>query len=173
VISKSFPGRTGDMIKNRFYSCLKKRVHLYDVQKIKRLKKKYNYRNKKQIKSNLEEHCHIQEDYLKKRLNAVEENTFNNSAFKPVSRNSMDTTSSDIIIPTPKSSCNFPPAMFSSFPINPNQVPTHPNPTNILMRGLYPENLVNNYDLAQNVNKILLFQQMLIKQTQVTSHEQE
>jgi hypothetical protein len=48
VIAKSFPGRTGDMIKNRFYSCLKRRVHIYEVPQTKRNRKKY-YKSKKDL----------------------------------------------------------------------------------------------------------------------------
>jgi hypothetical protein len=46
VIAKNFPGRTGDMIKNRFYSCLKRKIHIYEVNSNKRLRKKY-YKSKK------------------------------------------------------------------------------------------------------------------------------
>jgi hypothetical protein len=56
VIAKEFPGRTGDMIKNRFYSCLKRRIHVYEVQGNKKLRKNY-YQNKKlsQLKHELNE----------------------------------------------------------------------------------------------------------------------
>lgn len=40
-IAKFFDGRTGDMIKNRFYSCLKRKVHIYEVNTNKRIRKKY------------------------------------------------------------------------------------------------------------------------------------
>jgi hypothetical protein len=40
-IAKFFEGRTGDMIKNRFYSCLKRKVHIYEVNTNKRIRKKY------------------------------------------------------------------------------------------------------------------------------------
>jgi hypothetical protein len=45
-IAKYFEGRTGDMIKNRFYSCLKRKVHVYDISSNKRIRKKY-YKTKK------------------------------------------------------------------------------------------------------------------------------
>lgn len=40
VIAKEFEGRTGDMIKNRFYSCLRKKVHGYEAKKIVKRQKK-------------------------------------------------------------------------------------------------------------------------------------
>lgn len=43
IISKQFKGRTGDMIKNRFYSCLRRKVHGYENnRKIKKRSKKEN-----------------------------------------------------------------------------------------------------------------------------------
>jgi len=50
VIAKCFPGRTGDMIKNRFYSCLKRRVHIYEQPTQKRNRKKY-YKSRKHLSS--------------------------------------------------------------------------------------------------------------------------
>ena len=47
IIAKYFPGRTGDMIKNRFYSCLKRKIHIYEVNN-KRIRKKY-YKSKKTL----------------------------------------------------------------------------------------------------------------------------
>lgn len=46
VIAKNFLGRTGDMIKNRFYSCLKRKIHVYEITHPKRIRKKY-YKAKK------------------------------------------------------------------------------------------------------------------------------
>lgn len=42
IISKHFKGRTGDMIKNRFYSCLRRKVHGYEKNR------KINKRSKKE-----------------------------------------------------------------------------------------------------------------------------
>jgi hypothetical protein len=47
VIAKSFPGRTGDMIKNRFYSCLKRRIHIYELTKTNKKDRRKYYRKRK------------------------------------------------------------------------------------------------------------------------------
>lgn len=53
VIAKEFPGRTGDMIKNRFYSCLKRRIHVYEFHSTKKLRK--NYYQTKRTKVNYDQ----------------------------------------------------------------------------------------------------------------------
>ena len=56
IISKHFEGRTGDMIKNRFHSCLKRKVHINEIIKSKRqIKKSSRLKNyKKKISSKIE-----------------------------------------------------------------------------------------------------------------------
>jgi len=48
MISDQFVGRTGDMIKNRFYSCLEKKVHKYKISKKYTIPKK-SYKKAKSI----------------------------------------------------------------------------------------------------------------------------
>lgn len=37
-LSNYFPGRTGDMIKNRFYSCLRKKINSFDIIRLRKMK---------------------------------------------------------------------------------------------------------------------------------------
>ena len=37
-LSNYFPGRTGDMIKNRFYSSLRKKIHSFDLKRLRKIK---------------------------------------------------------------------------------------------------------------------------------------
>jgi len=75
VIAKNFPGRTGDMIKNRFYSCLKRKIHVYDVANPKRIFKKY-YKSKK-IKYSRENMTNVPSKHNKYRFSIVTSNKKN------------------------------------------------------------------------------------------------
>jgi len=50
MIAESFERRTGDMIKNRFYSFLKKKIHVYDVKPKKKILKNYYKLKKEKIR---------------------------------------------------------------------------------------------------------------------------
>jgi hypothetical protein len=53
LIAESFERRTGDMIKNRFYSFLKKKIHVYDIKPKKKILKNYYKLKKEKIRLRL------------------------------------------------------------------------------------------------------------------------
>lgn len=76
VIAKYFDGRTGDMIKNRFYSCLKRKIHSFEVNSNKRLRKKY-YKAKKLNNEKLKNVDNIINNYEKDPNALLTNNTCN------------------------------------------------------------------------------------------------
>jgi len=164
VIAKGFPGRTGDMIKNRFYSCLKKRVHMYEMLRPKLETKKYRYKQKKKAYLMHETQGQSHNDIsLTTKLNSLSSFSTYNSAFKPFFTNKQNVEEINN-----EENMNY--KLIKEDPIDhPSFLPTddshHPHfqlPLIPPQPQIYP---YTNYFTNQNINQLLLLQHLLQTQT--------
>jgi len=149
VIAKSFPGRTGDMIKNRFHSCLRKRVHFYDTPKNKKNRKKVAINFTIKTEEDTEKH---NKNYLKQKFDSINSFGFNHSAFQPTNQtlnSKISTTSLETSNESDNKDSN---KMMSPMFMN----------SLIHQKGdMVIGNYFHNINIIDNLNKVLLLEHLL------------
>lgn len=177
VIAKHFKGRTGDMIKNRFYSCLKRKIHVYEVNSSKRLRKKY-YKSKKLMQitkeneeNNLEFNNKRKNDNTKSKMPLIAINISHSNNYKLKELNEIEhEKTSDFPNPNLKSLENFDNTVFQKYLYLAQNVGNLPSPTN--NSGTFVNSYVSSPQMKEQfLQNLLPFNQYYNSNNLYVNHE--